>query len=63
MLLYFLDATSQTNKPVNRFQKKFSESSLFTESTKLKRNIKLAADRSKLIIVNIQMEIGNRFAH
>ena len=55
--------TSQIKKPVNRFQKKFSESSLFTESTKLKSDIKLAADKSKLIIVDVQMGIGNRFVH
>ena len=61
--LHILDTTSQINKPENRFQQKFSESSLFIEFTQLKRNIKLATNKSKLMIVNIQMGIGNIFVH
>ena len=51
----------ESNKSVNRFQKKFTESSLFAEFTKLKRNKKLTADKSKLIVVKIEIGIGNRF--
>ena len=51
----------EINESENRFQNRFSGSSLFTEFTKLKGNIKLTADKSKLIAVNIEIGIANKF--